>query len=416
MSRPTRSTRSRQLFAALSCGALMILASTAPVRAAEPATRLADLRSGSGSGVPTVAAAVFGGKLYFRGTDDGVEYDLWVYDGGGTPTVVAGGAGIDPLDPVVWEGKLWFRGVDEAGDAELWSYDGINPPSVAVDLRSAASGNPRILAPFGSKLCFWVSTPTGFGPGCWQPGMTPVSFTVAPGFAPDPPESLVPFGDELLFAGYDGASVRLYRFDGANAPTAVLADATHPGGVSEIVIAEGVAYFVGSAAGANGARLWQWNGVDAPVAFGPANLSFAWSMTLYRGRPHLHAASGSYSLWRVDTDGVTLLAPAALNGGSSRRATVAGASLFLIESGGETYLNDLHEYCGLEAIPQATTSFEVPYQDGVLGDRPIEFGGRLYFAAFDATAGTELWSIPLTTLHCDGFVDGDLASWSSAAQ
>lgn len=385
---------------------------------ADPATRLADLLAGTGNGVPEVHAAVFQGKLYFRATDDGTNFDLWVHDGVNPPAIVPGGEGIDPLDPVVWQGALYFGGTD-GSDRELWRFNGVDAPEEAYDLYGSGSGSPRNLFAWDAAglLCYQVNTGAGVELGCWDGVGTPSVWPLAAGSASGNPIDFAVLGDRLVFGASSSnlsSSRRLFAFDGQSAPTIVTADGTHPGNPHEMTVAEGVVYFWASAPGTSSARVWRWDGTVAPPEpFGPAGISFPGAMVLWRGRPHLYIGQGAYGIWRVDTDGLTRLTNQSLSGGARLDATVAGDAIYLIEDTSEGWNVDLHRFCGSESLPNVTEQFSL-MTDGVVKSRTVEFAGRLYFAAFDAAAGAELWSIPLSNLFCDGFVDENFDFWTSA--
>lgn len=396
---------------------LALLALCAAAAHADVAVRLADLAPGAADGVPEVHAAVFQGRLYFRATGDGAAFDLWVYDGAHAPAVVPGGEGLDPLDPVVWQGELYFGGLGGDGQRELWRYDGATAPELAQDLRAAGSGDPRQLFPWDAAglLCYQVATAEGVELGCWDGVNPPETWPLANGFETSLPTDFTVLGDRLLFgARWTNTVRRLYAFDGQSAPEWVTIDGTHPGNPHELTVADGLVYFWATAPGTSTFRVWSWDGTAAPPApFGPA-FGSPGAMVLWRGRPHLYLGQGAYGLWRVETGALTRLTGDSLYGGSVLDATVAGDAIYLVESTSETHLVDLHRFCGSESLPNVTTQFGA-LTDGVVRSRTVAFGERLYFAAFDATAGAELWSIPLANRFCDGFADADLRHWSAVA-
>lgn len=411
--RPHHRTFDRRLLA------LLLGAWAADAAWAEPAVRLADLVAGAGSGVPTVHAVVFQDKLYFRASDDGTSFDLWVYDGANPPAPVPGSEGVDPLDPVVFQGAIYFRGVD-GGDAELWRFDGVNPPAEAIDLRAVGSGDPRELFAWEAAglLCYQVSTASGVELGCWDGAGTPVVHELGAAFGSGFPTDFALLGDLLVLGADTGnlqANRRLFAFDGANPPVLVAFDGTHPSNPREMTVADGVVYFWATAPGAVTFRVWKWNGTAPPEPFGPTNVSSPGAMALWRGRPHLYVGQNPAGLWRVEADALTRLSDGTggLSGGSALAATVAGDAIYLVSGTTDPGQVDLHRYCGGDALPVVAPNFST-VNDGVVRSRTLEFAGRLYFAAQDAAAGSELWSIPLDNILCDGFGDGGLSNWSAA--
>ena len=89
------------------------------------------------------------GKLYFRGTADGSERELYVYDPvAGTTEAVAGadlwnsGIGTFPQDMHALDGELYFSG-NNGSDMELYVYDpvvGTTTKIVSADINNSGTG------------------------------------------------------------------------------------------------------------------------------------------------------------------------------------------------------------------------------------------------------------------------------------
>lgn len=397
----------RDAFRFLLCVLTAIVAT--PGRA-EVAIRVADLRVGSGDGVPVLEAAVFGDKLYFRGSADGSSFDLWVYDGVQPPTVVPGGHGIDPASFAVWNGELHFRGVS-GGDAELWRYDGASAPELARDLVVGASSDPGELTPFGDLLCFSGDTAQGRQFGCWDGVGSPQFYVTGVG----DPDELVPFDGQLVFAASTtaGSVRRLFAFDGLSAPVQILSEPGYPQRPEELTAVDGALYFWAQAPDL-AFHVWRWDGMTPPTTVGPP-LGFPGAIVAFRDAPHIYVGQGQYGVWRIESEGLVRLTEGILPGGSDPRATALGDSaIYYLSATSVVQDVELYRFCGTESLPQVTDQFAGP-SAWLVGGPTIPYAGRLYFAAHDGASGSELWSIPLPTMFCDGMGDGTTQAWSSTA-
>ena len=181
-----------------------------------------DLRPGDDSGVPSIEAASFGGKLYFSGDSDGGAADLWSYDGSGPPTVVPGTVGVEPTDLIVFQGALYFQGGPyNPEDRELWRYDGVNPAHEVLDLHPGGSSLPYAFAVYGDRLCFQARDATiGAELRCWDGVSPPASYDIWSGVQSSGVEDLTVIDGLLFFSGYPdaGDGRELGVFDGLNAP------------------------------------------------------------------------------------------------------------------------------------------------------------------------------------------------------
>jgi len=119
------------------------------------AALVADIHPGPGDSQPAFLA-VYNDKLYFSGYDLVHNYELWSYDGAGSPSLVADinpNAGSNPRHLTVFNGKLYFQAFDSNG-TELWVYDGVNPPTMLADINPTSRSGPDNLMVFRSRLYF----------------------------------------------------------------------------------------------------------------------------------------------------------------------------------------------------------------------------------------------------------------------
>jgi len=377
---------------------------------AEVAVRVADVLPGPGDGVPELEAAVYQGKLYFRATNDGSQFDLWVYDGVNPAMIVPGSQGLDPRSFEVWNGELYFRGVS-GGDAELWRYDGASAPELAKDLSSGLSSDPNHLKAFGNKICFGAVTPSGREFGCWSGVGSAQFYETGVGNVDGNPDDLVLFDGKLAFSAATtaGSVRRLFTYDGFSAPVEVPAaptDLTSPRGLTPI----GTQLYM-IAGAPDGGHVWRWNGSGSPAAIPPA-LGFPGALVAFRGQPYVYVGQGQYGVWRVEPGGLVRVSQQSLSGGSYPLATSVGGAIYYLDATTTVNEIDLHRFCGSESILLVTDQF-AGTSAWVVAGRTIPFAGRLFFAAHDAAGGSELWSVPAGSIFCDGAGDGTTGAWSS---
>lgn len=114
---------------------------------------------------------VLNGKLFFSGTKNYVQYDLYVTDG--TPAVqltnstVSSSYSPDDFTPV--NGIMFFTASDAAAGRELWRTDGTIVNTYRIkDIRAGSiASDPSFLSPFNAFLLFSVLDGVTLSPTLW---------------------------------------------------------------------------------------------------------------------------------------------------------------------------------------------------------------------------------------------------------
>ena len=379
---------------------------------AETPVRITDIQAGPSSSLSSLRnAAVLADKLYFGATDDGSNYDLWVYDGISSASIVPGGVGLEPEYLTEWEGALYFLGGPFA-DRELWRYDGVNPPAEELDLFAAGSGNPEHLIVFGPELCFNALTSEAVGDElvCWDGTNAPTVYDLRTGTAGSSFEKPAVIGDTLYFDAFgDGVGSEPWAYEGFSPPT--LVGDLEPGTASsnpESFVGVGTTVYFRA-----GNRVWSADGVAPPAILSPT-FTVQGGLASWHGRllvdGHDDVAGGQNQLHVLRAGS---LVQAQWPGGS-----IFGAGDFLdhrnalyFHSGTSVTAGDLFRYSGCGGVERVTDLFaDTSYVGGGL----VLFQSRIYFFAFDDTYGGELWAVdPQPALLCTGFEIGD-DDWSTS--
>lgn len=140
---------------------------------------------------------VVGDRIVFWGRPSGPDPEIWASDGTASGTRKIGNAHIPvPSDAVLWKGSLHFAAFDS-----LWQTDGT--PEGTRRLRTFTEGLPQSLLPFGDVLLFVTGGTPGKRAMIWQslgkPGSTTIMIEPVPN---DPTAQVGPLtrvGDRVYF-------------------------------------------------------------------------------------------------------------------------------------------------------------------------------------------------------------------------
>lgn len=127
-----------------------------------PTGPVVEVNPGAGNGLDQTGGTmvVFDGKLYFRGTADGVNWKLYEYDGSSVRAV--SDTKVAATDMAVWGGALYYSGNDGTAGWELWSWDGTSAGMVKDINAGVGSSNPQQFCEYGTRLYFQADDgPTG---------------------------------------------------------------------------------------------------------------------------------------------------------------------------------------------------------------------------------------------------------------
>jgi ELWxxDGT repeat protein len=344
-----------------------------------------------------------GSTLYFT-ADDGVHgVELWKTDGTEAGTVlvkdfvapafpVYPGIPSGPTDLVNVNGTLFFRVDDGEHGFELWKTDGTAAGTMLVK---------DIFPAFGGSSSY---------------DYLPLSVGVR----------VAAVGSTLYFTADDGQhGVELWKTDGTEAGT-VLVEDIFPAGVAAgwpssspmwLTAYNGKLYFVADD-GQHGAELWKSDGTAAGTslvrdiagdAFLPTLGSTPADLAVVGGKLYFTASTTftGRGLWKTDgtTAGTTLVQEFTLTGAygpGTATLTGVGNSLYFLASDG-VHGTQLYKSNGTAA---GTVALKDDLLGSVSGPSPVPYpfapslanvGGTLYFSAYDAANGFELWKSNGTT-------------------
>lgn len=359
---------------------------------------VADIRPGAQGSIlqttssvgPKADAVIVAGDVALFVADDGVHgLELWRTDGTAAGTFLVhdirkGPSGSFPAALFAVGGVAFFSADDGLHGRELWRTDGTPGgtslvANIATDSGDPAdpdtlSSDPRTLAAVDGQVFFTATRPDA-GTELWVSDGTPAGTRMVIDLAPGQASGLstfhqaaVPFGGGLLFAGDDGLRGReLWRTDGSAAGTVPVADVrVGPGGSNptELTPVGGFVLFAADD-GAAGTELWRTDGIDTflvnNIALDGSDVptsSFPTGLTRFGDRVVFAADDGVHGREVWVSDG-----------------TAVGTAL----------VKDIDESSS-GGVPSG--SFPARFTVGPAGDRGVAV---VYFTAFTAVTGTELW-------------------------
>jgi ELWxxDGT repeat protein len=405
----------------------LALAVALPVAAAaDVATQLFDLWPGPDPGAPSFDAAVFDGRLCFRGRNDPTAPDatgdeLYCYDGT-TVTLAAdvlpGGTGSFPRELTVYDGQLYFSAENPFDDNELWRWDGTNPPVEVFDLRAGGESAPRELTVYDGQLYFSADDDgAAGGRALWRyDSSQPLVVGTNPMLVQDfsttdlgTPRDWLVFEDILYFPAppQPNHGEELFRFDGSqpivdgtNPRIVVDLDPGQPGSDPADLTAhdDGNFYFSAVTSLDVGRRLYRSNGNNLPTLLS-STLDLQGDLVSYGGellffaQDQDPAALTGTELWSYDGTSFTRVEPGAEYIGGGPFAEIDGLLYFVAPQGSPLDGHDLYKYDGTGPPAPAVALFST------IGDAnyPVGgfsvFGGLLYFNARSTAGGIELWAL-----------------------
>ncbi|MEM6964781.1 MAG: hypothetical protein AAF573_08460 [Bacteroidota bacterium] len=234
-----------------------------------------DIFPGSGNGV-SKGFTEYNGKLYFEALTFPAGYALWEYDGTNSPSLVSDmntasfptGLGVGVTDLTVYNGKLYFAADSQSDGYELWSYNGSGSPTLVHDINSGGeSSTPGDLYVFAGKLYFHANDGSN-GFELWEHdgNSTSIVANINSGSANSFPQNFMEFDGKLYFNANDGNNgEELYVYDGNNSPSLVSNIRSGSAGSSpdDLIVYNNKLFFSANN-GSNGIELWSYDGTNAP--------------------------------------------------------------------------------------------------------------------------------------------------------
>jgi ELWxxDGT repeat protein len=368
--------------------------------------------------------------LLFFSADDGVHgWELWKSDGTAAGTTLLkdinpGSSGSYPQSFMSAGGTLYFSAKDATGARSLWKSDGTAAGTVIV------GGNMSYLTTVNGTL-FFSSDDYTHGQELWKSDGTPAGTVLVkdinPGGAGSNPSGLTNVNGTLFFSADDGTNgTELWKSDGTTAGTVLVKD-IYPGqtryyygyygqywryvpassGPSNLTNVNGTLFF--TAIDGNPGNLWKSDGTAAgTVAVGPISAS---SLTNVNGTLFfLHSGTTAFELWKSDgTDAGTVLVKSVQWMGDAIPANMTNVNGTLFFTAAAFYSTTGCELWKSDGTEAGTTVVKDIYPGSYTGpygtyyphnSYPMNLtnvNGTLFFTAYNATTGRELWQSDGTT-------------------
>ena len=381
------------------------------------------------SSAPT-ELTVINGSLYFSANDGSVGSALWKSDGTEAGTVLVkdilpgtNSAGFPDFTFLTASGNnLLFVAKDGFFGRELWISDGTAEGTnllkdlndLTQDALNDSQGPEKVV--IGEEVIF-VASDGRTGTELWKTDGTASGTSqvkdIGPGSSSSFPFDLTLLGSEVFFSASDGSSgTELWKSDGTNAGTSLVKDISAGSNSSSVdkITAVGSTIYFSADDGTNGAELWKSDGTTGGTVlvkdiYLGSDSSLISELTAVGSTLFFTADNGvnGTELWKSDgtSSGTTLVKdinPGA-NSGFNSGITAVGSTLFFSAtdgvngtelwktdgtSSGTVMVKDIHPGSDTSDPQNPTANSSDP-------ENLIAVGSTLYFTAFDATSGTELW-------------------------
>ena len=347
---------------------------------------LGDWNPGPAGSNPRVLAS-FGTRVFFAADDGTHGTELWLWDAANFQSALVldinpGSlssmnadhfpASVQGADAIASPkaGAILFTADDGVHGKELWLSDGTDDGTYMLkDLSAGPAGSfPLGFTALNGAVYFTATGPEGHE--LWRTDGTAAGTTLVkdifPGTPGSSPQELTAAGNLLFFLAYDPTfGVQLFRSDGTAAGTFRLQSTSGnqiafgggPPGYGRHGLSNLNGKLVFLADGPGGAVLWTSDGTNAGTLFGTvvnnAAIQMADGYAVLGGNFYFRQGAQGEEVWRSNG---TAPGTARVHDGPS-----VTSSFYL--DGGKTYFRDTF----------------------------AAFGGELYFAAYDGTAGEQLW-------------------------
>lgn len=379
-----------------------------------PCTLVADINQESYSASSDPTPVALGSTLYFVSNDGQSGPELWKSDGTAPGTTLVKDLTPGPtgttLGPLVVAGAyVYFAAPDVVGGNELWRSDGTAAGTVRVaDLvPGPGDSDPLELRALGSTLFFHALDAQSFdtlykvdGPGAPVKllGLSPLAGLTRATASPTVMGTFLYFASATTAAGEE-----LWRTDGTVGGTVMVKDVVPGAGDSRpanLTVVGTTLYFTA------GSDLWKSDGTTAGTTsvtslmpFNPAYPAHSFGGVGAYLLFSAHTSSTGEELWRSDgtasgTGMVKDIAPGSNSSSSSPGAGVVLGNVLVFPSddwatGREPWRTDATAAGTLllkDVRPGTGEAFPYGYVPGLVA------WSKVYFLAFDGSAGQALWS------------------------
>ncbi|MEX0270554.1 Ig-like domain-containing protein [Leptolyngbyaceae cyanobacterium UHCC 1019] len=415
---------------------------TISINVSSGAALVANISPLATSSNPTNLTAV-GNLLYFAADDSDTGSELWKSDGSSSATLQVaninpGGSASSPSNFTVVGNTIYFTATNSGTGRELWKTDLAGTSTTLVnDLRlGTLSSNPVGLVNFNNTLFFQANDGSGIAIFKIDSSGNPVKLVASPSYTV--PGNLTVVGNTLYFTA-NGAT-QLWKTDGTNGNTVLVRDLGSGAQIQRVTAVGNTVFF--TAIDSSGTELWRSDGTAANTArvtdLNPGSASSTPNNLMnVNGTLYFFARdAAAFKLWQSNADGtVTLVSTLPSAGQQPTNLTAIGSRLFFTVDAGTAGNPDLQLWssdgvstatvvrninaAGNDTVASLTnfngslyftandgTGSKVFRTDGTSAGTVAVSGnfssaptgltvvdGKLFFAASDATNGTELWAV-----------------------
>src|SRR3569623_333162 len=349
-------------------------------------------------------AVISGGNLFWRSSDGGNGYELWVSNGtgGGTSLVkdIKPGGNWSYPDHItsLGNGSVVFTADDGTHGSELWVSNGQSAGTFMMsDLFPGGSSNPDHLTRVGSQVFFtanYFSSTDGGAHGVelfvtdGTAAGTKLVHEITPGSDGTSFDRFFSFGGKLYFTAYDAAhgGWRDFVTDGSDAGTHAITpgDGSSTGDGGNFIAANATHFFFTGDSG-----LFYSDGTDAGTVNIGSCRGYDASYATYNNGHLLYRTyddTNGYELWTTDgtTAGTHRLTDTLIpNSSDATSFTFSGGKVYFYANAGVHGANELFVTDG----PTTTLLNDFNGAGGTSYGANFAFGGKYYYTAYDPANG-----------------------------